>query len=117
MDPLGFGLQNFDAIGRWRDEESGRPIDASGVLPGGEQFTTPTELGRVLAGKRDEISRCIAEKMMTYALGRGLQYFDRCAVDKIIASLEQTDYRFQHLVTGIVLSDPFRRRRGEDSNQ
>lgn len=113
MDALGFGLENFDAIGRWRDKEGGKPVDAAGELPGGAKFATPTELGKVLAGKREQICRNLAEKMMTYALGRGLQYFDRCAVDLIVARMEQNDYRFNELVEGIVLSDPFRKRRGE----
>ena len=113
MDALGFGLQNFDAIGRWRELESGKPVDSTGELPGGAKFDGPQQLGKVLAGKQDQICRNLCEKMLTYALGRGLQYYDRCAVDQIVARLEANDYRFNQLVEGIVLSDPFRKRRGE----
>ncbi|MCA9176971.1 MAG: DUF1592 domain-containing protein [Planctomycetales bacterium] len=113
MDALGFGLENFDAVGRWRDTEGGKPIDTAGELPGDVKFSGPAELGAVLAARRDEISRCVAEKMMTFALGRGLQYFDRCAVDQVLERLESHEHRFYDLVIGIVLSDPFRMRRGE----
>jgi hypothetical protein len=112
MDPLGFGLENFNAIGAWRDDLAGHAIDASGKLPGGgDDFQGPSELMDRLAGqKREEFCRCLTKKMLTYALGRGLESYDRCAVEAILARLAEHDYRFSELVTGIVLSDPFRKR-------
>ncbi len=112
MDPLGFGLENFDAIGAYRSRDGDHPIDASGELPGGLKFNGPTELKQVLLTKKDQFARCLTEKMLTYALGRGLEHFDRRAVDRIVADLAANDYRFSVLVTGIVTSDPFRLRRG-----
>jgi hypothetical protein len=113
MDQLGFGLENFDAIGRWRERDGRFPIDASGALPGGVHFNGPQELAHVLLKRRREFARCLAEKMLTYALGRELVVSDRCVVDKIVSDLEAADYRFSRLVTAIVLSDPFRKRRIE----
>lgn len=113
MDQLGFGLENFDAIGRWRDRDGRYPIDASGTLPGGARFNGPQELASVLLKRRQEFARCLTEKMLTYALGRELVVSDRCVVDKIVSDLETADYRFSRLVTAIVLSDPFRKRRIE----
>jgi hypothetical protein len=116
MDALGFGFENFDAIGRWRERDGGQPVDASGELPGGERFSQPVELLGILAGKERQFSEAITRKMLTYALGRGLQPFDDCAVQDIVHRLEQDRYRFSSLVLGIVLSDPFRQRRGEKGN-
>lgn len=113
MDQLGFGLENFDALGRWRDRDGPFPIDASGELPGGARFNGPRELAKVLHKRRSEFVRCLTEKMLTYALGRELVVPDRCVVDKIVELTEAADYRFSHLVTAIVLSDPFRKRRIE----
>jgi mono/diheme cytochrome c family protein len=112
MDPLGFGFENFDAIGGWRDHEGAFSIDASGVLPGGKKFNGPAELKTVLKEKKDEFCRCLAEKMLTYALGRGLESYDKCAVDKICAALAKNNYRFSTLLIEIVKSDPFQMRRG-----
>ena len=114
MDALGFGLENFDAVGRWRDMDQGQPVDARGELPEGTQFSGPVELGQVLVSRRDQISRCLTEKMLTYALGRGLRDFDRPTIDKMVDRLKHNDYRFQELINGIVLSELFRRRRAEE---
>jgi hypothetical protein len=117
MDPLGFGLENFDAIGAWRDRDGKFPIDASGSLPGGRDFAGPKELMGILKEqKRDAFCRCLAERMLTYALGRGLQSYDRCAVDKILKQLADGEYRCGTLVTAVVLSDPFtmREAKGEE---
>jgi hypothetical protein len=111
LDPLGFGLENYDAIGSWRDKEGAFPIDASGTLPTGESFQGPKELKAILKGRSDEFVRCLAEKMLTYALGRGLDYYDKCAVDRIVAAMAQNDFRFSTLVGEIVASDPFQKRR------
>jgi hypothetical protein len=113
MDQLGFGLENFDAIGRWREMDGPFAVDASGRLPGGAKFEGPLELARVLDKRRGEFARCLSEKMLTFALGRELSPPDRCAVDKIVEELEGRDYRFSALVTAIVKSDPFCKRRGE----
>lgn len=115
LDPLGFGLENFDAIGRWRDVDNKFPIDASGELPAGEQFSGPTEMRQVLKAKANGFRRCIAEKMLTYAVGRGLEYYDKCALDEILAKLSKGDDRFVSLVVAIVESDPFQKRRGKRS--
>lgn len=111
MDPLGFALENFDAIGRYRTQDEGRPIDASGTLPNGENVKNADELRKVLSSKhRDDFVRCVTEKMLTYALGRGLEYYDKCAVDKIVDKLQQDNYRFSTLLTEIVRSDPFQKK-------
>jgi hypothetical protein len=115
MDPLGLGLENFDGIGRWREKEKGKPIDASGSLPGGESFRGPVELIGVLAKRQDAFRRHFAETLLAYALGRGVEYYDRCAVDRIVAGTRRGDDRFSALVTEIVRSDPFLLRRGGGS--
>jgi mono/diheme cytochrome c family protein len=108
MDALGFGLENFDVIGAWRDRDGRFEIDASGSLPGGRDFRDASELMEILAAdKRDDFCRCLAKKMLTYALGRGLQSYDRCAVDAIVKQLADHEYRFSELAIGIVTSDPF----------
>ena len=114
MDPLGFGLENFDAVGAFRSKDGDFTIDPSGTLPDGAKFAGPTELKTILLAKKDLFARCLAEKMLTYALGRGLEYYDKRAVDGITANLAKNDYRFSALVVGIVTSDPFRLRRGKD---
>jgi hypothetical protein len=113
MDPLGFALENFDAIGAWRTHDGGAPIDAAGELAGGEAFAGATEFVEVLARtRRDDFVRCLAEKLLTYALGRGLEHYDRCAVDAIAARARAEDYRFSALVRGVVESVPFQKQRG-----
>jgi hypothetical protein len=108
MDPIGFAFENFDAIGTWRDFDGKFTIDPSGSLPGGLTFDGPTELVDLLKTvRRQQFCRCIAEKMLTYALGRGLESYDRCAVDKIVDALERHDFRFSSLVTAVVNCDPF----------
>jgi hypothetical protein len=107
MDPLGFALENFDAVGAWRTEENGRPIDSSGRLPGGREFQVPKQLKAALVSGRDAFAHCLAEKMLTYALGRGLARSDRRHVDKIVRTLACSDYRFSALVLAIVESEPF----------
>ena len=87
MDPIGFAFENYDAVGAWRDKDGGFAVDPSGVLPGGQSFQGPAELKAILRGKKDLFSRCLTEKVLTYALGRGLEYYDRCAVDEILEAL------------------------------
>ncbi len=108
MDALGFGLENFDAIGSWRDADGRDKIDASGELPGGRVFSSPVELVQILAeDKKQEFTRCVASKMLTFALGRGLTVADRCSVSTIVNRLTENDYRFVTLVESIVTSPPF----------
>jgi hypothetical protein len=114
MDPLGFGLENYDPIGRWRESQLGEPIDSSGELPSGERFANSAELRSVLLVHREDFVRCITEKMLIYALGRGLERYDKLAVDEICDQMEQSDFRFSTLVTGIADSLPFQKRRGEN---
>ena len=113
MDALGFGFENFDAIGRWRDKEGEHAIDSSGMLPGEQKFEGPVELVKLLKQRQRDFGRLFTEKLLTYALGRGLEFYDRCTVDKIVIGLETNDYRFSALLDEIVTSDPFTMRRGE----
>ena len=117
MDVLGFGFENFDATGRWRDKDRDNTIDSSGELPTGETFSGPTELVQLLKKRRAEFARCLSEKMLTYALGRGLEYYDRCATDAILKRLNNNEYRFSELVLGIVTSKPFQKRRGDGERE
>jgi hypothetical protein len=117
MDALGFGLENFDVTGAWREREGNYEIDAAGSLPGGFEFDNASELMQILAEHNsDSFSRCLAEKMLTYALGRGLEPYDRCTVNEVVAQLKENDYRFSQLITSIVLSDPFRFRQSKEEN-
>ncbi|QDT50226.1 hypothetical protein Pan258_42830 [Symmachiella dynata] len=117
MDPLGFGFENFDAIGRWRTKDSGFDVDASGTLPDGQTFNGPAELLTILKASRGEFSRCLTEKMLTYALGRGLEYYDKCAVDSICEALAKDDYKFTTMFLEIAKSDPFRNRRNSPGDK
>jgi hypothetical protein len=111
MDPLGMALENYDAIGRWRTEDHGQPIDTIGELPNGDAVSGPGDLIRNLKEKNAELfARCLVEKLMTYGLGRGLEYYDKCAIDKIMVSVAKDDYQFSSLILQIVLSDPFQRK-------
>jgi hypothetical protein len=112
MDPLGFGFENFDGIGQWRTREGKFAIDPSGVLPGGQSFKGPRALVAILKTKAAEFRRCLAEKMLTYALGRGLESYDRCTVDDISAEVGRNDNRFSSLVLAVVKSDAFQKRKG-----
>jgi hypothetical protein len=110
MDTLGLGLENFDAIGRWREQEGGKRIDASGTLPGGVHFSHPSELKRALTAEKEAFASSFTEKLLVYALGRGLERSDRREVKRITNALRQNGWRFSTLVTGIVESYPFRYR-------
>lgn len=115
LDPLGFGFENFDPIGRWRETAEGKPVDAGGTLPGGESFSGPVELAKILKKRRVEFAELVTRKMLTYALGRGLEIPDSCAVEEIVSKLREDDYRFRTLVREIVHSKPFLVRRQETS--
>ncbi len=110
MDPLGFGLENYDAIGRWRTEDGKFAVDASGTLPNGKSFTGAKELKEILKAEPDLFVRALTEKMLTYALGRGLEVFDRPTVLQISKQVEKSGYRFSALVNGVVESAPFQQR-------
>ncbi len=111
MDPLGFGLENFDAVGAWRDRDGNFFVDASGELVDGRTFKGPQELKAILKTKKDEFARCFTEKMLTYALGRGLEPYDKCTVDDMVAGVAKDGYKFSVLIQQIVASDPFQKRR------
>jgi len=116
MDPLGLGFENFDAVGEWRDKDGKQPVDASGELPGGQTFEGPIELINILKQRRSQFRRCLVEKMLTYALGRGLEYYDRCAVETITKNMEKDNNRFSRMVLEIVKSRPFRFRRADKAS-
>jgi mono/diheme cytochrome c family protein len=118
LDPIGFGLENFDAIGRWRtvDDSAGK-IDASGELPGGLHFSTPAELKRIIADRKDDFCRSLTSKLLAYALGRQLEGYDEIVVDEMTDSTKNDDYRMQTLVVGVVTSYPFTHRRETNSGE
>ena len=114
MDPLGLALENFNALGMWRDKDHDRPIDTSGQLVTGESFQNIRDLKKILVQKhRLDFYRCLTEKMLTYALGRGLEYYDEYTVDQIVGQLDQNDGRMSILLKGIIESAPFQRRRAD----
>jgi hypothetical protein len=109
MDPIGFGLENFDAVGQWRTDDGKFPIDPSGTLTNGQTFKGSAELTDVLAKQPQAFAGAITEKMLIYALGRGLEAYDRPTVKAIMDGLTRNDYKFSTLVMGIVNSVPFQR--------
>jgi hypothetical protein len=110
MDPIGFSMENYDAIGRWRTHESGKPIDAAGGLPDGSRFDGVTGLQKALLSHPENFVNTMTEKLLTYSLGRGVEYYDGPAVRKIVRESRDQDYRFSSLVLGIVNSTPFQMR-------
>ena len=113
LDPLGFGLENYDVLGKWRETDDGNPIDASGALPDGTQFEGPNGLKQVLMERKDDFAKHLTTKMLGFALGRGLTPEDRCIVEEIASSVRQDEYKMQTLVTEIVKSIPFRYKQGQ----
>jgi hypothetical protein len=116
MDPLGFALENFDAIGRWRTTSGvgNTPVDASGELPDGTRFHGPAELRELLLRRQDEIVSTFAEKLLTYALGRGVEFYDEPAIRKIVRDAEPAEYRWSAMLLGVVRSAPFQMRRSPE---
>jgi hypothetical protein len=110
IDPIGLGLENFDATGRWRDQEDGREIVAQGALVDGKTFTGPTELIEILTERTDDVAKNFTQRLITYALGRGLQRADRCDVDKILSHTKPNRYTIKEIVLQIIQSDPFLQR-------
>ena len=111
MDPLGFGLENFDPLGRWRKDQAGQPIDSVGIMPTGEKFDGPIELKKLLLDKRrPDFLRNLSRKMLGYALGREVNRIDMCVVNDCVQALEQGEFRSTRLLETIVLSYPFTHR-------
>lgn len=114
LDPIGFGLENFDAIGRWRDRnEAGVAIDSAGKLPAGAAFSNPAELKRLLAAREPDLARNLAERFMAYALGRPLEGYDEVVIDQLMARVADDDYRVRTLLTEVIASYLFTHRRVE----
>lgn len=112
MDPIGFGLENFDPLGRWRDRDlRGRPIDNAGTLPDGRTFGGPKELRALLLERKREIARTIAANLLAYALGRGIEWYDRPAIERIAAAAEADDWKMSRVLVAVALSYPFRHAR------
>jgi len=113
LDPLGFALENYDPVGAWREKDGNDPVDASGTLPTGDRFKGPAEFQKILLKQKGQIVRNLSERMLTYALGRGVEHEDRCTVDEITASAAKNGYRFSSLVASVVKSEPFRKQKTE----
>ena len=116
MDPLGFALENFDAIGRWRTlAEGGQAIDASGATPNGVTFNGPAELRKVLLRNPEQFVTVVAEKLLTYALGRGIEYYDAPAIRQAVRGSAAAGYSFASLIGGLARSAPFQMRNAPSS--
>ena len=113
MDVLGFGLENYDALGKWRTVDGKFPVDSSGTLPNGKSFSSPAEMRILLKRDLPDFARCMTEKMLTYSLGRGLKRYDKRTVNEISRKLAASGYQFQALIHEVVRSLPFQSRRGE----
>jgi mono/diheme cytochrome c family protein len=112
LDPIGFGLENFDAIGRWREQDdAGGTIDAAGELPGGKHFTSPAELKAIIAGRAGDLARNLTQKLLSYTLCRQLEGYDEIVVDQLMKTMAGDGYRMRTLITEIVASYPFTHRR------
>jgi hypothetical protein len=107
MDPIGFALETFDAIGQWRTLDGNTPIDAGSVMYDGTPINGPADLREFLVGYSDQFIRTVTEKLLTYALGRGVEYYDMPVVRAIAHEAQSDDYRFESLITAVVRSDPF----------
>jgi hypothetical protein len=107
MDPIGFSLENFDAVGQWRTQDGRNPVDAAGQLVDGTKINGPADLRQALMRYSDQFVRTVTEKLLTYALGRGVEYYDMPVVRSIVRDATPTNYRFSSLILGIVKSAPF----------
>ena len=110
IDPVGFALENFDAVGRWRETDSDEPISATGSLADGTEFVGVSGLEQALLKRPELFVQTLTEKLMTFALGRGLEHYDAPAVRRIVRDAKREDYRFSKIVVGIVMSVPFQMR-------
>lgn len=114
MDPIGLALENYNAIGVWREDDKGHPIDTAGQLMTGEKFGNAAELGKILAtARKEDFHRALSEKLMTYAVGRGIEYYDAPTIDKIVADAEKNGGTLRQILYGVVESAPFQKRRGD----
>jgi len=112
MDPLGLALENFNALGMWRDKERKQPIDTAGKLITGETFDSVRDLKKILVTKHSlDFYRCLTDKFLTYAVGRGMEYYDTETIDKIVGQLVRENGRFSALLTGVIESAPFQKMR------
>jgi len=110
MDTIGFGFENFDGVGAWRELDGGFRIDASGTLPDGASFKNPAELKEILKRDVEAFRRCLIEKLLTYALGRGIERHDRAEIERISQAVAADGNRFNRIVVEIIKSDAFLRR-------
>ena len=118
LDPIGFGLEKFDAIGRWRDQDNnGQPIDAAGELPDGKHFSGPADLKAIIAGRNGDVARNLVEKLLAYALGRKLEGYDEIVVDDLMGEIGGDGYRMRALINGVITSYPFTHRRIEEQRR
>ena len=113
MDPIGFSLENFDGVGRWRATEGGETLDVSGVLPDGTRFQGPAELRAILLSRSEQVVQTVTEKLLTYSLGREVEFYDMPAVRKILREAALSDYRWSSLIAGVIESVPFQMRRSQ----
>jgi len=114
IDPLGFSLENFNAIGKWREKDGNFAVDSTGELTTGQKFTGAADMANIfLTDRRDTYLRGLVKKMMTYALGRGVEPYDRPAVDAVLARMAKENHSFQSMMLGIAESLPFQKRRGD----
>jgi len=114
MDPLGFGFENYDATGAWREFEVGKSIDSSGKLPNGTKFSGPVELKDILLERKEEFAKTLTTQMMIYALGRGPIASDKCVIEAAVESAKENEYKFSAFVRSIVLSYPFLNRKNPE---
>ena len=112
MDPLGLALENYDAVGKWRTKDGGADVDPTGTLTTGEIFNNPAEFRAIIAGKQTEFRRALASKMLIFALGRGLEPYDKCAINDICSEVTRNENHFSSVVQAIVKSRPFQYRNG-----
>jgi hypothetical protein len=115
MDPLGFALENFNGIGKWRSREAHAAIDATGAFPDGTTFSGPAEFRAAVLTHRDEFVRTFTEKLLTFALGRGVEYYDRPAIRAILRDAAPSDDRWSALILGVVKSTPFQWRMAHEA--
>ena len=113
MDPVGFALENYDAVGRWRTTDESAPIDSTGGLPDGSKFEGVAGLQQALLNRPDAFVSTFTEKLLTYALGRGVEYYDSPAVRKVVTNARAADFRFSSFILGVVESNPFQMRRSQ----
>ena len=114
MDPIGFALDNFNAVGQWRTMDAGNPLDVSGVMPDGTKFQGPVELRQALLSRPQQFVNTTTEKLLTFALGRGIESDDEPAVRKIVHDAASNNYRWSSVIVGIVNSTPFQMRRSHE---